>query len=230
MPEVPADAIIADEAIAPVPEVAAAEPEDWDAEIAAAPTVVPAELGDDELNHEQVVNHLLRNPYLQELALFRCMMPILEETRKKLQKTEKKFCERVCYKLYTYSSALETSATVHYERATAKYGAHTSMGDEPSTNLCDWIKEMRQSPYSFAAQLMDDPTRYDVIVLLQEKLELMEERDAQRDGEMDTLRVLRRLEQRKRLLSDDILEEALEERVAGAAQPNSGPTFAISKN
>ena len=77
---------------------------------------------------------------------------------------------------------------------------------------------------------MDDPTRYDVIVQLQEKLELMEERDAQRDGEMDTLGVLQRLEQRKRLLSDDILEEALEERVAGAAQPNSGPTFAISKN
>ena len=64
---------------------------------------------------------------------------------------------------------------------------------------------------------MDDPTRYDVIVQLQEKLELMEERDAQRDGEMDTLGVLQRLEQRKRLLSDDILEEALEERVAGAA-------------
>ena len=68
---------------------------------------------------------------------------------------------------------------------------------------------MRQSPYSFAAQPMDDPTRYDVIVQLQEKLELMEERDAQRDGEMDTLGVLQRLEQRKRLLSDDILEEAL---------------------
>ena len=100
MPEVPANAIIADEAIAPVPEVAAAEPEDWDAEIAAAPAVLPAELGDDELNHEQVVNHLLRIPYMQELALFRCMMPILEETRKKLQKTEKSSA-RGCVTNYT---------------------------------------------------------------------------------------------------------------------------------
>ena len=118
----------------------------------------------------------------------------------------------------SHETAPPTSTTVHYERAKAEYGAHTSMGDQPSTNLCDWINEMRQSPYSFTARAMDDPTRYDVIVQLQERVEVLEERDAQRDGEMDTMRILQRLERRNRLLSDDILAETLEESVAGAAR------------
>ena len=58
---------------------------------------------------------------------------------------------------------------------------------------------MRQSPYSLTARAMDDPTRYDVILQLQERVEVSEERDAQRDGEMDTMRILQRLERRKRL-------------------------------
>ena len=130
------DAEAADE---PAPEVAAAEPEDRDAEIAAAPAVMPAGPVDAELSHDEVIDHLLKMPSLQDLAVYKCLMTILEGTRRKLRKTEKqlKNCEKVCFKLYTYSSALETSTTVHYERAKAEYGAHTSMGDQPSTNLCD---------------------------------------------------------------------------------------------
>ena len=170
-----------DEAAASASDIAASEPEDWDAEMAAAPAVVPSNvliaapatlssaMQGAGLTHVQAVNCLLRIPYLQELGLYQSIVPMLEDEREGSRKLRRKLA--VCEKLL----GMETSATMRYQRAVAEYGAHTSMGNEPSTNLRDWIEDMRQNPFSFAARPIDDMTCYDVIVQVRESMDILED-------------------------------------------------------
>ena len=212
------------------------EAEDWDAEAAAAPAVIPAgvlvaapaavppSMQAAGLTHGQVVNHFLRLPYLQQMGLYRCIVPMLQEEREENMRlrVEIKNYKKLLITVKTYSRALESGAAMHYERAVAEYGAHTSMGDQPSVNLEEWIDEMRRDPLTVAARPIDDWTRYDITVQVQDSKDILQEKYEQLKSDVDSLSRALHQERCERRLTRDALEEAMETIAAGAARQGDG--------
>ena len=217
-------------------EGADSETEDWDAEAAAAPAVIPASvlvaapaavppsMQAAGLTHGQVVNHFLRLPYLQQLGLYHSIVPMLQEEREENMRlrVEIKNYKKLLVTVKTYSRALESGAAMHYERAVAEYGAHTSMGDQPSVNLEEWIDDMRRDPLNLAARPIDDWTRYDITVQVQDSKDILQEKYDQLKSDVDSLSRALHQERRERRLTRDALDEALETIAAGAARQGDG--------
>ena len=210
--------------------------EDWDAEAAAAPAVIPAgvlvaapaavppSMQGAGLTHGQVVDRFLGFPYLKQLGLYHSIVPMVQGEREENMQLRLEIgtYKKLLVTVKTYSKALEKGAAMHYERAVAEYGAHTSMGDQPSVNLEEWIEDMRRDPLNLAARLIDDWTRYDIIVRVQDSKDILQAKYDQLKKDVDSLSRALHQERRERMLTRDALDEALETIAAGAARQGDG--------